>query len=135
MPKRIKKSPPKDAFAQMCESYRKMLPPSSTWDRKTRYMSIGKSKGADYDDIFLVSALNHHVSILRARVPSGLLEVLAGGEGEWERVMVWRSKWFDLFLVGDRIEAMELVWGMMTWLMRKVESDEDVEGEKMDVSG
>jgi len=135
MPKRVKKSAPKDAYAQMCENYRKMLPPSSTWDRKTRYMSIGKSKGVDHDDIFLVSALNHHVSIMRARVPNGLLNVLAGSEGNWERLVIWRSKWFDLFLVRERIEAMELVWGMMAWLMRKVEGDEDGKEEKTEISG
>ena len=135
MPKRVKKSAHRDAYAQMCENYRKMLPPSSTWDRKTRYMSIGKSGNADCDDIFLVSALNHHVSILRVRVPDTLLEVLGGGEGEWEKVVVWRSKWFDLFLAQERIEAMELVWGMMAWLMRNVESDDEGEGEKMEISG
>jgi hypothetical protein len=66
---------------------------------------------------------------------------LDGGDQQagWGRVMMWRSKWFDLFLKNERIEAMELVWGMMAWLMRSQqpteESIDSVEGDnKMDVS-
>jgi hypothetical protein len=107
----------------MYENYRKMYPPGPTWDRKARYKAIGKVPGAGYDDVFLVSALNHHVSIVRTRVPMGLLEHLDGlGEREWGRVEMWRSRWFDFFLKEDRLEAMDLVWGMMGWLMRKIEA-------------
>lgn len=122
------------------ENYRKMLPPSSNWDRKARYEAIGKVRGTGYDDVFLVSALNHHVCLVRARVPEKLLSVL-GGEVEdglgWERLTVWRTRWFDLFLKEDRIEGMGLVWGMMSWLMRAVDDpaasvEEDVD--KMDTS-
>ncbi|KAE8449964.1 hypothetical protein EG329_007103 [Mollisiaceae sp. DMI_Dod_QoI] len=130
---------------QIYESYRKMNPPGPTWDRKAKYMSIGKVEGVGYDDIFLVSALNHHICVVRARVPENLLEVLEGGEKEWERVSMWRSKWFDMYLATDRVEAMGLIWGMMAWLMRKIESpkgpveDEDDGGDddkadKMDLS-
>lgn len=139
--KRTKKGPGlREGNLQIYENYRKMLPPSSTWDRKARYCTIGKVTGAAYDDIFLVSALNHHVSIVRVRVPEGLLEVLDGGEpGEgWERVTMWRSKWFDLFLTPERIEGMELVWGMMAWLMRSEPAPEKepevADGDNMDIS-
>jgi hypothetical protein len=129
----------KDGNMQIYENYRKLLPPSATWDRRTRYMTIGKpfpSKG--YDDLFLVSALNHHVSILRVRVPEALLRVLDGEDCEWERVVMWRSKWYDLFLADDRVEAMQIIWGMMAFQMRKMDvpakdSSRDV-GEKMDTS-
>jgi len=117
---RRRKGVGKDGNLQIYENYRKLLPPSSTWDRKARYSAIGKVAGADYDDIFLISALNHHVSILRARVPGELLGELEGKQpGEWcGKIKIWRSKWFDLYLVEDRVKAMELVWGMMAWLMR-----------------
>jgi len=108
----------KEGELAIYETYRKMLPPSSTWDRRARYEAIGKVAGVGYDDIFLVSALNHHISVLRARVPDGLLDVLGGGEGKWDGVKVWRSRWYDLFLVEDRVNGMELIWGMMAWLMR-----------------
>lgn len=139
--KRPKKSSTlKEGNMAIYENYRKMLPPSSTWDRKARYCAIGKVEGGEWDDVFLVSALNHHVCVLRARVPNRLLGVLDGEEGEWGGVKVWRSKWFDLFLREERIEGMELVWGMMSWLMRKtnVEGAKDgggeVDSEKLDWS-
>ena len=82
-----------------------------------------------YDDIFLVSSLNHHVAILRVRVPDALIHVLEGGAEEegWGKVEVWRTKWFDLFQGDERVEAMGIVWGMMAWLMRKVEVGEGEE--------
>ena len=119
--KRLKKSNP------MYDNYRQIRPPSSTWDKKARYQAIGRVRGADYDDIFVVSMLFHHVSLLRVRVPNRLLEVLEG-EGDdsrnWGRLEVWRSKWFDLFKPEERVEAMEAVWAMMGWLMRKEEEEE-----------
>lgn len=116
---------------QMYENYRKLAPPAPTWDRKCRYSAIGKSPsnelgGGGYDDIFLISSLNHHVSVVRARVPDRLTEVLEGGEERegWGKVEVWRSKWFDLYLAEERVEAMGIVWGMMARLMRKAEEEE-----------
>lgn len=107
------------------ENYRKMNPPSATWDRKARYSAIGKVPGKGYDDIFLMSALNHHVSIVRARVSEKLLSVLDGGmEDEWERLEIRRTKWYDLYLKEERVEAMGCVWGVIAWLMRKVETPE-----------
>ncbi|KAK6608216.1 hypothetical protein H4I95_03596 [Botrytis cinerea] len=72
--------------SQMYENYRKMMPPSSTWDKKVRYMAIGKPGGVqgNLDDVFLVSCLNHHISFLRGRVGEEILEILDGekvGEG------------------------------------------------------
>lgn len=127
----------KPGGSHLYENYRKMLPPSSGWDRRARYSAIGKVSGSGADDIFLISALNHHVSIIRARVPDLLLEALEGKVAEWERVVVWRSRWFDLFLKEDRIQGMDLIWGMMAWLMRSEQpepEDEDDEENKMDLT-
>ncbi|KAI8627593.1 hypothetical protein F5Y19DRAFT_465783 [Xylariaceae sp. FL1651] len=122
----------------MYDRYRMVRLPSSNWDKKARYEAIGKVKGADYDDVFVISSLFHHVSVLRVRVPNRLLQVmegaaeedLAGKEGEgnrrsWGKLEIWRSKWFDMFLVEDRLEAMRLLWGMMAWTMRKTEGQDD----------
>ncbi|KAI0893192.1 hypothetical protein F4806DRAFT_477299 [Annulohypoxylon nitens] len=121
------------------DSYRMVRLPSSNWDKKTKYSSIGKVKGTDYDDVFVLSSLFHHFSVIRVRVPKKLLDVLGGElesavqtkigpEGEslrsWGKLEMWRSKWFDLFIVEERLEAMRLLWGMMAWVMRK--EDEDV---------
>lgn len=119
---------------QMYENYRSLTPPASTWDRKCRYEAIGKVAGEDFDDIFLISCLNHHVSIVRARVPDKLINVLEGGAEDegWGKLELWRSKWFDLYQGKERVEAMDIVWGMMAWLMRKVEVNE--QGDRMDAS-
>lgn len=115
------------------DNYRMVRPPSSTWDRKARYLSIGKVEGAGYDDVFLVSCLNHHVSVSRCRVTSGLLDVLEGRAEQLQEetgMRLWRSRWWDLFLAEERIEAMTAIWGMMAWLMRGEEgkSEEGMEG-------
>ncbi|KAH8174857.1 hypothetical protein LIA77_06276 [Sarocladium implicatum] len=114
------------------DNYRMVRPPASTWDKKARYEAIGRQKGADYDDVFVVSSLFHHVSIMRVRVPQRLLDVLDGeseqGNGQqrsWGKVPAWRSPWFDLFSVEDRTEAMRVLWAVMTWQMRKVDDDQD----------
>jgi hypothetical protein len=129
------------------ENYRKLNPPGPTWDRKARYQAIGKAPGEGFDDVFLVSALNHHVCIVRARVPEKLLMILDGGDEKegWERIVMWRSKWYDMYLGSERLEAMGIVWGMMAWLMRKIdnpadagtattEEDNSAAEEKMDLS-
>jgi hypothetical protein len=107
------------------DNYRMVRPPSSTWDRKAKYMTIGKPAGADYDDLFLLSALNHHVSVVRVRVPISLLAELEGETDSRDRrkepCVMWRSKWYDMFLAADRVEAMTCIWGMMAYMMRRVE--------------
>lgn len=120
------------------DNYRMVRKPASNWDKKTRYEAVGSVPGADYDDVFLLSSVFHHFSVLRVRVPLGLLAVFEGdnfathlagqqqpgpGSGTQgcggQRLEVWRSKWYDLFLVDDRLEAMRLLWGVMMWLMRE----------------
>lgn len=109
----------------MYDNYRMVRPPAATWDQKAKYMSIGKQAGSDHDDIFLISSLFHHVSVLRVRVPMRLLEVLQG-EPEpdpthrgWGKVEAWRTPWYDLFDTSDRIEAMRTVWSVMAYQMRE----------------
>ncbi|KAI0534995.1 hypothetical protein GGR58DRAFT_515691 [Xylaria digitata] len=123
------------------DRYRMVRPPSSNWDKKARYEAIGKIRGVGYDDVFVVSSLFHHLCVLRVRVPDRFLSVLDGvvddaAEEEqeddkgrdghsWGRLEIWRSKWFDLFVVEERIEAMRLLWGMMAWAMRRTDSGND----------
>ncbi|KAH7157190.1 hypothetical protein EDB81DRAFT_415635 [Dactylonectria macrodidyma] len=115
------------------DNYRMVRPPASTWDRKATYEAIGKVQGADYDDIFLVSSLFHHASILRVRVPNRLLEVMGGAadsdltKRSWGKVEAWRSPWYDLFHADQRLEAMKLVWVMMAHQMRKETGTKDVD--------
>ncbi len=110
-----------------------------------------RAPGCSHDDVFLLTSLFHHFCIVRVRVPDRLLEVLdgrvsdgvgggeeeegakgkgkekgrgkgdAGGGRSWGKLEVWRSRWFDLFLVDERLEAMRELWGVMGWLMRQQE--------------
>ncbi|KAJ4421710.1 hypothetical protein N0V82_003554 [Gnomoniopsis sp. IMI 355080] len=128
-PKRLRKG------LAIYDAYRMVRPPMMHWDPKTRYTAIGRQRGAHYDDIFVISSLFHHVAILRVRVPDTLLAVLAGaipdpGVRARGQVAVWRTRWFDLFVAQDRVDAMRTLWGVMAYAMRKVE-EEDTEGEGM----
>lgn len=110
------------------DNYRMVRPPSASWDAKARYEAIGRVPGAGYDDVFVVSSLFHHVSILRFRVPDRLLEVLdgaadQGGRRSWGKLEVRRSKWFDLFLVEERVEAVKMFWALLAWMMRQTEQE------------
>ncbi|KAI1763693.1 hypothetical protein GGR53DRAFT_496623 [Hypoxylon sp. FL1150] len=130
------------------DMYRMVRLPTSTWDRKMRYQAVGKSRGAGYDDVFVLSSLFHHFSVLRVRVPDRLLEVLGGapdddagndtggdGKRSWGKLEIWRSRWFDLFVPEERLEAMRLLWGAMAWIMRKDGEGEGGEGVKVGEGG
>ncbi|KAJ6440897.1 hypothetical protein O9K51_06689 [Purpureocillium lavendulum] len=114
------------------DNYRMVRLPSSAWDRKAKYEAIGKTQGADYDDIFVISSLFHHISFLRVRVPNRLLEVMDGSpepdasKRSWGKVQAWRSPWYDLFATEQRVVAMQLLWAVMSYQMRKDSSDNDV---------
>ncbi|KAK4146617.1 uncharacterized protein C8A04DRAFT_9680 [Dichotomopilus funicola] len=125
----------------MYDNYRMVRPPAATWDRRAKYEAIGRAHGADYDDVFVISAVLHHVSIVRVRVPDRLLAVLAGesDEGErasgngdarsWGKLEMWRSPWFDFFQVDERVQAMQLIWCMMAWTMREQPPPNEVKQE------
>lgn len=111
------------------DAYRMVRPPSRHWDPKTRYAAIGRQRGVDYDDIFVISCVFHHISILRVRVPDRLLDVLAGAtpdpgiEGRG-RLEIWRTRWYDFFIPQDRLEAMRAVWAVVAYAMRRIETEE-----------
>lgn len=136
-PKRQKKDGPLPIY----DNYRMVRPPAATWDHKTRYEAIGRRHGADFDDIFLVSALFHHISILRVRVPDRLLHVLEGavdepsasGHPSWGSLEVWRTCWYDLFKPEDRVTALQFVWSMMAFLMRQNEAEEQSASKDVDM--
>lgn len=111
------------------DNYRMIRPPSLSWDKKTRYEAIGRPAGVtEYDDIFVISSLFHHVSVLRVRVPQRLLDVIEGADEEtvrsWGGLVLWRSKWYDFFVAEERIQAMKLLWGVFAYQMRKTDSED-----------
>lgn len=109
------------------------------WDPKVVYEAIGKDGDSQYDDIFMVSSLNHHISIVKLHVHEAYVHYLTTGDlpqdtppdSSWCSPKLSRTKWFDLFSIEDRLEAMRGIWGIMSYQMRstKVESKDTKMGE------
>ncbi|KAI3396020.1 hypothetical protein diail_516 [Diaporthe ilicicola] len=119
------------------DAFRMVRPPALHWDPKTRYTPVGRRRGVNYDDVFVISSLFHHMSVLRVRVPDRLLEVLDGAPDQrgrdWGKVEVWRTRWFDFFLPDDRVEAMKAVWAVAAWAMRAMGEEVGEGGDEMGV--
>jgi hypothetical protein len=99
-----------------------------------------------WDEVFIVSSLNHHISILRLSVHDAYLECILTGrlpspssagpsatgldsseqisEGDggekrhWSVPRLRRSRWYDLLDPKDRCEAFRVLWGIMAYLCR-----------------
>ncbi|KAH9864549.1 hypothetical protein J1614_010484 [Plenodomus biglobosus] len=104
------------------------------WDPKVVYEAIGKDGSSDYDDVFMVSSLNHHISIIKLQVHRFYLQYITEGKlpedlrtgTDWCSPKFQRTRWFDLFSIEDRTEAMRGIWGVMSYLMRaKKQTTED----------
>lgn len=86
--------------------------------------------------VFLLSSLNHHLSILKLRVHAAYTEYLLSGtlpdplpqDPGWCRPVLQRSKWWDLFEMEERIEAFRAVWGVMAYLTRETGGEKKGEG-------
>ncbi|OQO11690.1 hypothetical protein B0A48_03417 [Cryoendolithus antarcticus] len=95
-------------------------------DQRTEYMAIGKELNSPYDEVFMVSSLNHHISILKLTIHDAYLDYLAGVgfpsvplmESDWSTPRLQRSKWFNLFDADDRVEAFSALWAIMSYLTR-----------------
>ena len=83
--------------------------------------------------IFFVSSINHHISLLRLPIHSEYLKWLTGSDTfsptmddedveispRPEHILnLQRTRWFDLFKAEDRLEAVEGLRALMAWLMR-----------------
>ena len=85
--------------------------------------------------IFMVSSLNHHISILKLRLHRCYIQYLTDGtlpmeppsDPKWCSPSLSRTKWYDLFNIEDRKEAMRGIWGVLAYLMRSQKPAEDAE--------
>ena len=109
----------------LIEKWKILKPSSRTWNEKLKYLQIGKMKHDPFDDIYLVSALNHHISIVHLRVHPGYLSWLSGDcelestNDESARTLhLQRTRWYDLFNTEDRLEALKATWSICEWMMR-----------------
>ncbi|KAF2273963.1 uncharacterized protein EI97DRAFT_460640 [Westerdykella ornata] len=113
------------------EVWKVLKPGNPLWDPRIVYEAIGKETDSDWDEVFMVSSLNHHISILKLRVHRLYLRFLEEGtlpehkqdpsDLPWFSPSLQRTKWFDLFKVEDRTEAMRGLWGIMHFLMQSRE--------------
>ncbi|KXT18404.1 hypothetical protein AC579_8148 [Pseudocercospora musae] len=108
--------------------WKELKPGSKLWDAKTEYQAIGKEPSSDYDEVFMVSSLNHHVSILKLTVHWAYVEYTktekipqpVPEDENWCRPRLQRTKWYDLLDIPQRVEAFRALWGIMSYLMREV---------------
>ncbi|GAD98926.1 hypothetical protein AOR_1_1520054 [Paecilomyces variotii No. 5] len=112
------------------EKWKILAPPQSLWDKRMKYTQIGKPKDSPFDDIYMVSSINHHISILHLRVHRRYLDALTAGKIEqdvepadseqpWHVIQLRRTRWFDFLNATDRVEAFEGLWRVFHYLMRK----------------
>jgi hypothetical protein len=100
-------------------------------EKKVRYRAIGKPH-PHLDDIFIITALHHHISISRVTVSAPYLRFLETGrqpdfghaffateEGAgWDRLVIKKTRYWDLLCPQERVEAARGVSGVMGWLAR-----------------
>ena len=120
---------------------------SGNWTPKVDYYAIGKDSRSEWDDVrlddlldmptltvyqvFLVSSLNHHISILKMSVHGAYVDYLTSAtmpqphpeDAEWSVPKLQRTKWFDLFDVEQRVEVFRGLWGVMAYLTRDMKQD------------
>ena len=139
------------------ELWKTLKPGNPLWDPKVKYEAIGKARSSNWDEvrpffppcafthytlltrltsqIFMVSSLNHHISVLKLRVHRLYLAHLADGslpppqedpsDPTWFSPSLHRTRWFDLFDAEDRKEAMRGLWGVVAYLMRADDGIDD----------
>lgn len=91
----------------------------------------------DYDrqkanraQVFLVSCVFHHVSILKLTVHDAYTDYLTTGvmpnpepkEEDWSMPRLDRTSWYDLLDMMNRVEAFRIIWGVMEYLNRDVDA-------------
>jgi hypothetical protein len=118
-------------------------PTPSLWHAKTDYQAIGKPPGSPYDDVssiayypesgleltnmlqvFLVSCIYHHVSILRLTIHDAYTHYLTTGvmpeqtpaEEDWCSPRLERTEWYDLLDQEGRVDAFRCIWGVMEYV-------------------
>ncbi|KAL9124895.1 MAG: hypothetical protein Q9217_005823 [Psora testacea] len=127
------------------ELWRTIRPPVPTWEAGITYKRVGCVAGSDYDDvthslfahqrpIYLLSSVNHHISIIHLRIHAQYTDELLKprnrgsninvAQEPWYKLEMKRSKWFDLLGAEDRMQAMRGIWAVLGWLMRNVEESD-----------
>ncbi|KAL1310966.1 hypothetical protein AAFC00_001186 [Neodothiora populina] len=107
--------------------WKEMLPQRRLWDPRIKYTAIGKEPGSDWDEVYMLSSMYHHVSVVKLRVHGAYIDYITDGrmpeslpeDPEWCRPVMQRSEWFDLFNRTQRVEAFRCLWGALCYLNRQ----------------
>ncbi|KAF3491168.1 uncharacterized protein GIQ15_00685 [Arthroderma uncinatum] len=114
----------------MIEKWKTVQPGPSLWDKRVKYMKIGADADSPFDDVFMISSIIHHFSIVHLRVHDSYLKWLATGKIDspnkdtspetppWQCLVLRRTRWFDFFNPTDRIEGFDGLWAVLTHMMR-----------------
>jgi hypothetical protein len=89
------------------------------------FLAYSKHTDKRIDKVFLVSSLNHHVSILKLRVHKAYLDHLETGSlpsspdtPDWSSPILQRSRWYDLLVPEERVELLRGLWAVAGYLTR-----------------
>jgi len=110
------------------QDWQKLKPNTPMWDDKIIYKHIGKRDTSEFDDVYMISSVNHHVALVRMTVHPEYLDWVETGanvsaeEGEdglrKDVLYVQRSIWYDMLDVQARREFLVVLWRLMCWLNR-----------------
>jgi hypothetical protein len=138
------------------QEWLKIRPNGPSWDEKLICRAVGKStkegSASGWDEIFMVSSVNHHACILKMKVHDKYLQWLKTGDGgketlpqssttetasdQFHILYVSRSPWFDLFDVEQRKELLIGMWRILSWINRdEVPQEEMVKMEELKKHG
>ncbi|GES66172.1 translational activator GCN1 [Aspergillus terreus] len=112
------------------EKWKLVQPGPSLWDRRMRYIQIGKNPASPFDDIYMLSSINHHIAILHLRVHRRYLEVMTTGQSDfppesdtpeqaWHELRLRRTRWYDLLNGEDRVEVFKGIWSIFHYMLRR----------------
>ncbi|KAK0271090.1 hypothetical protein LTR91_000981 [Friedmanniomyces endolithicus] len=156
--KAIRDAHAKQVKAALYERWKDVKCGHGTWDPKTDYAAIGKDPSSPYDEVsvhltastdripadsifpqvFMISSLNHHISIVKFTVHEAYIDHLVSGAPLFDSILgssdparprMQRSQWFDLFDEQQRVEAFRGVWGVVAYLTRDTEASVGTCGE------
>ena len=110
------------------QDWQRLKPNTPLWDDKIIYKHIGKRDTSEFDDVYMISSVNHHVALLRMKVHPDYLAWLESGKSVSQEeaddglrkdvLYVQRTTWFDMFDVQARKEFLTVLWRVMCWLNR-----------------
>ncbi|KAB8231723.1 uncharacterized protein BDW43DRAFT_281429 [Aspergillus alliaceus] len=112
------------------EKWKLVQPGPGLWDKRMRYIQIGKDPESLFDDIYMLSSINHHLAILHLRVHRRYLDIVTLGDSEfppnsdstgqpWHVLHLRRTKWYDLFDAEERLEVFKGIWTIFHHLLRR----------------